>query len=56
LLIEHRCPATVDADELLTSTVAVSPADKAAARLVLHGSADRAAHRAAVLGAASPGR
>jgi hypothetical protein len=52
LLIERCDTSMVSADRLLDSIDAISPTDKAAARIVLHGSADRAAHRAVVLSAA----
>lgn len=49
LLIERCDPSKVSADELLDSIDAISPSDKVGARLALHGSARRAAHRVVVL-------
>eukprot|EP01043_Picozoa_sp_COSAG02_P003046 COSAG02_NODE_72_length_41961_cov_13.243658_22_plen_695_part_00 len=51
LLLDRCDPSHVRADELLDSIDAISPSDRAAARLVLHGSVNRAVHRVMALDA-----
>lgn len=55
LLLDRCDPSNVSADELLDSINAISPSDRVAARLVLHGSVERAVHRAMVLDATQCG-